>query len=170
MGVVVVQESMFGNTAEVARAVADGLAEGGVDARVVPVGEAPTAFGADVTAVLVGGPTHAFSMSRESTRADAAKQGATGRPEMGIREWIGALEPRPRLPIVTFDTRVKVRLLPGSAAHAAVSALKAAGFGAAEQGETFWVEGKAGPMRDGELDRARAWGRSLATRFGGAGA
>jgi len=37
----VVVESMFGNTEQVARAVAAGLADGGVDASVVDVGAAP---------------------------------------------------------------------------------------------------------------------------------
>jgi hypothetical protein len=66
--------------------------------------------------------------------------------------------------VVTFDTRVKVKLLPGSAAKAAAKALRARGFRRAEQGETFWVEDTDGPLKDGELARAEAWGHELGRR------
>lgn len=68
------------------------------------------------------------------------------------------------LDIVTFDTRVKVPGLPGSAAKSAAKALAAKGFSRVERGETFWVAGSPGPLKDGELERARVWGAELAAR------
>ena len=76
MRALVVHESMFGNTETVARAVADGLSTvAGIEVDRAAVHSASTDL-ADVDLVVVGGPTHAFSMSRESTRADAVTKGA----------------------------------------------------------------------------------------------
>jgi hypothetical protein len=65
--------------------------------------------------------------------------------------------------VATFDTRVgKVRHLPGSAAKSAAKALRKIGYTAVVPPESFWVADVAGPLLDGELDRARAWGEELA--------
>ena len=75
MKAVVVYESMFGNTRQIAEAIAAGLAES-ADVAAVEVSEA-TAEAAEAADLLVaGGPTHAFSMSRPSTRSDAVNRGA----------------------------------------------------------------------------------------------
>ena len=165
MTILVVVESLFGNSAAVAHAAAEGARAAGVETVVVPVTEAPLDVDPGVTLLVVGGPTHAFSMTRPSTRADAIRQGATqGAAEVGIREWIDRARPRPELPVVTFDTRVQVRFVPGSAAKSAAASLRDHGFGHTDRGPTFFVVGKEGPLSDGELDRARAWGATLAAR------
>lgn len=166
MNVLIVHESMFGNTRQVASAIADGMREGtahGGDVRVVHVDDAPTTIGDDVDLLLVGGPTHGFSMTRPQTRHDAISKGADAARE-GVREWIDQVTPRHGLPVVTFDTRVHVKMLPGSAASSAAKALRHRGFDGAERGETFWVKDVAGPVVEGELERARRWGMTLATR------
>ncbi|GAA2740694.1 flavodoxin family protein [Terrabacter aerolatus] len=166
MNVLIVHESMFGNTRQIASAIAEGVRAGttpGGEVRVVHVDDAPTAIGDDVDLLLVGGPTHGLSMTRPQTREDATSKGAAPARE-GVREWIAEVTPRRGLPVVTFDTRVHVKLLPGSAANAAAKALRHRGFDGAERGETFWVEGVAGPVLEGELERAREWGATLATR------
>lgn len=162
-----VYESMFGNTAEVAHAIALGLAENGrVDVRNVADIEP-----FDVTRVrllVLGGPTHAFSLSRPTTRRDAVGQGAScGCVDIGLREWIGGLT-QALLPdrIAIFDTRVtKVRHLPGSAARKATGLLRARGWTVAER-KSFFVLDTDGPLLGGELDRATAWGRHLAEAAG----
>lgn len=174
MTILIVNESMFGNTREIAEAIAEGITKElsrapGVMATphidVTAVADAPTEIPDDVTLLLVGGPTHAFSMTRESTREDAARQGATGETQTGIREWIERVAPRADLPVITFDTRVHVRMLPGSAAKTASNALRHKGFDKAERGESFWVGGTAGPLSHDEVVRARAWGAALAERL-----
>ncbi len=167
MNVLIVHESMFGNTREIASAIADGLrrgrpAEDG-DVSLVHVDDAPTVIPDDVDLLLVGGPTHALGMTRPKTREDATTKGGTAAHE-GVREWIESVTPRPELPVVTFDTRVHVKMLPGSAASAAAKSLRHHGFRRAERGETFWVQGTPGPIEAGELDRAREWGAELASR------
>src|SRR3954451_16394301 len=165
MNVLIVHESMFGNTREIASAIAAGLRRGrpveGGDVRLVHV--APTVIPDDVDLLLVGGPTHALGMTRPKTREDATTKGGAAARE-GVREWIESVTPSPELPVVTFDTRVHVRMLPGSAASAAAKSLRHHGFRRVERGETFWVQGTPGPVEAGELDRARDWGAELAAR------
>lgn len=162
MRALVVYESMFGNTEKVARAVAAGLADR-LQVDVVDVASAPAPLTELVELVVVGGPTHAFSMTRPSTREDAVRQGAEGVPERGVREWLAALHAGPHSErVATFDTRVaKVRHLPGSAAKAAAKGLHRLGYGSVARPESFLVEDVAGPLLPGELDRARRWGERL---------
>lgn len=167
MKALVVFESMFGNTEKVARAVADGL-RGHMDVELVVAAEAPAPLLDLVDLVVVGGPTHAFSMTRSSTREGAVQQGAhADAAKGGIREWIDRLHPGPHSELVaTFDTRVgKVRHLPGSAAKAAARALRTHGYSSVGRPESFFVEDVAGPLFDGELERAQEWGRQLATKL-----
>lgn len=77
MRALVVFESMFGNTQVIARSVADGLAPR-MRVDLVEVGAAPTALDGDVDLLVVGGPTHAFGMSRAGTRQSAAQQSQRG--------------------------------------------------------------------------------------------
>lgn len=162
MRAIVVFESLWGNTEKVARAVADGL-ESVAPVAVVAVETAPSALD-DYDLVVVGGPTHAFSMSRPSTRETAVKtQHAPRLVERGIREWLGELSQVVH-PIcaVTFDTKVESPPLPGSAAKAARHELRSRGFDVSIPSQTFRVHGYEGPLVDGELERAAAWGAELA--------
>ncbi|TCM50562.1 flavodoxin domain-containing protein [Kribbella sp. VKM Ac-2568] len=163
----VVYESMFGNTEQVAEAIGEGL-RSKVEAEVVRVDRAPEVLPDSLDLLVVGGPTHAFSMSRPGTRESASAQGTVVMPsQVGIREWLDRLLPDDGTAIfATFDTRVtKVRKLPGSAAKAAAKVLRRRGVGVVAESVSFYVEDSAGPLSEGELDRARAWGASLAARF-----
>ena len=163
MRALVVVESMFGNTVDVGQAVADGLSSR-MQVDLVPVTEAPAQVDPEVRLLVVGGPTHAFGLSRESTREDAVRQGGhpSGGPDTGLREWLATLAPTSSgAASAAFDTRVKKRGVPGSAARGAEKRLAKLGYA---QGPTvsFWVNGVSGPLLAGELDRARAWGEELA--------
>lgn len=170
MTTLLVHESHWGNS----RAVAEAIAEGIVDAdqrsvEIVDVGAAPSPLPAGVDLLVVGGPTHAFSMSRASTRHEARDKGAEpGHEDRGIREWLADLPAPEALPAVaTFDTRVtKVRRLPGSAARAASKYVGHHHLGKVVASESFFVADLQGPLLEGELERARAWGRQLASKRG----
>ena len=161
---VVVYESMFGNTERVARAVAAGLAEN-AEVELVRAGSG-VEVGDDVDLLVVGGPTHAFGMTRPGTRAAAGRQGAdeTAAAGGGLREWLDAMKGRTtHRPIAAaFDTRIRKRGVPGSAARSAARRLQHAGLPAAAPATSFWVAGTDGPLLPGEEDRARKWGRELA--------
>jgi hypothetical protein len=168
MRALIVYESMFGNTKAIAEAVAAGLGRD-VDVELVEVGAAPTRPSTEVDLLVVGAPTHAFGMSRASTRADAASKSdeplvSTG---IGVREWIEQL-PRAEWATraATFDTRVAHPHVPGSAARGALKRLRRLGFRGAGRATSFYVDGTTGPLVAGELDRAKAWGHGLAVESG----
>jgi hypothetical protein len=156
----VVYESMFGNTRDVAEAVADGLRSSGrweVLAR--EVGHAPTTL-AGFDRLIVGAPTHALTLSGTRSRADAGRQ--ADRPlvsdGIGVREWIERLDVADgRTVVATFDTRIRKPLLFGSAARAARRRLRGRGL-RCDEAVSFWVRDIRGPLADGEVERAGAWG------------
>ena len=145
MRVMVVYESIWGNTEQIAREIAAGI--GGETVEVVDAASAPPAVDSDVDLLVVGGPTHAFSMTSASTRESARQQGATRIPASGIREWLERLSsPGKAVPVATFDTRTVSPRLPGSAAKKAMKRLVGLGFRPAAKPETFGVHGYSGPI------------------------
>ena len=158
----VVYESMFGNTSQVAHAVADGLRAAGCDTVTAEVNTAPEPQ-PDLALLVVGAPTHAFSLSRPRTRQDAVSQGAPPtRAGRGLREWLQETEPPgPTSGMAVFDTRVaKARRLP-AAGRAAARLARASGFRLLGKPVPFLVEGTAGPLCEGEEERAFRWGQTL---------
>lgn len=161
----VVYESMYGNTRAIAEAIGTGI---GADTRVVEVGELTgRAEAIEADLLVVGGPTHAFGMSRESTRADARKDAPGGSviSETGIREWLAELTLPAGTRVATFDTKVAKPNLPGSAAKAALKQLRRLGGRPVADPRSFRVAGKTG-LLDGETEAARAWGTELADAAG----
>lgn len=172
MKVLVMYESMFGNSERVAHAVAAGLGES-VEVSVRDVTTAhPGDIPGDVDLLVVGGPTHALSMSRPSTREDAIRQGAgQGLASRGLREWLEGLSGDLHgLPYAAFDTRVsRARRLPGSAARSASRVLRRERGRMLANPESFFVDDVPGPLAQEEIARARAWGRRLAGLLVGEG-
>lgn len=165
MRALVVYESMFGNTAKVAREVAEGLSAH-ADVELRSVADAPVEPDESIDLVVVGGPTHAFSLSHPATRAEARRQGAGAAADgPGLREWLDGLHAGSHHPqVAAFDTRVtKVRRIPGSAARRATTVVRRLGYAVAERPESFFVEDVDGPLAEGELARARAWGDRIGT-------
>jgi hypothetical protein len=129
------------------------------------VSQARSAVLEQLDLLVIGAPTHAFSLSRPATRADAVRQGAPqDRAQLGLREWLANVQPGEHGPAVAvFDTRAsKVRRLPTAAAPRAAKLASRQGFHLACRPTYFLVEDIKGPLAPGELDRAREWGRQLA--------
>ncbi len=169
MRAVVVYESMYGNTHQVADAIGAGLGTA-FDVRVVPVSQAGPEVLADADLVVVGGPTHAHGMSRASTRKAAvqaadnpvgglkAEPGALG---PGLREWLGALGRYP-VKAAAFDTRVHgPAALTGRASKGAGRLLSEHGFEVVAEPESFLVS-KRDRLDPQETARARVGGEKLA--------
>ncbi|HEX9354516.1 MAG TPA: flavodoxin [Streptosporangiaceae bacterium] len=175
MRVVIVYESLFGNTHEVAEAIQDGIRSAMPHAQVscVRAAEATrdTALGADL--LVVGGPTHAHGMASAVTRkmglkaeervpakvpGHQAEQRAAG---PGVREWFHGL---PRAPMgslgAAFDTRGEVRMA-GGAAKGIARRLRHRRYELVSPPAGFIVDDVEGPLRPGELERARSWGAGL---------
>lgn len=173
MKVLIVVESMFGNTELLARAVKEGVELAGGQATVRDVRDMSSTPAPDCDLLVVGAPTHAFSLSRRRTRADAVRQGAeAARAGIGVREWLPTLDSAFRTrtgrpPVAVFDSRVSsVRRFPGSAARRAGSLLRALGLTLVTDPLSFYVVDVKGPLADGEEARARAWGARLAHTIG----
>jgi hypothetical protein len=164
LSALVVYESMFGNTERIALAVAEGLRLDGVDVVTREVNEAPTVVPSDIDLLVVGAPTHAFSLSRASTRAEAVSQGAPAeRARLGLREWLVASSAHSGTGTAVFDTRAsKVRRLPMAAGPCAAKIARHRGLTLLSKPVGFVVEDIKGPPAENELERAVQWGRFLA--------
>jgi hypothetical protein len=160
MKAIVVYESHWGNTAAVARAIAEGI---GPEARVLSTAEATGDALAGVDLIVAGSPLLGFSLPTESMlkgMASNADKDPTP-PDLShpsMRAWLESL-PRGNGRAAAFETRIWWS--PGSAAKAILKRLEALGYRPVGTGERFIVEGKYGPLRAGELERAQAWGAEL---------
>jgi hypothetical protein len=168
MRALLVYESMFGNTEQITKAVRKGLERHG-DVEMMEVSNAPDVIGYGVDVLVVGAPTHAFGLSRPSTRKSAADQ-RPGRPLVsqgrGVREWLESLRVhRKGLPAACFGTRIAVPKLPGTASHKLHRRLARMGFRQPIETTDFFVSGMEGPLVDGELKRAEEWGYMLGSRL-----
>jgi flavorubredoxin len=148
----VVYDSTYGNTRDLALAVVGAL---GDDARGVAIADATPADVQGLDLLVVGSPT----------------QG--GRPTAPIAAFLDAI-PEGALrsaSVAAFDTRiaageqnVALRLLMrviGYAAPRVASALERKGGRLAAPPEGFIVDGKEGPLRAGERERAERWATGL---------
>ena len=170
MKAVVVYESVYGNTHEVAEAVAEGLREAGeVDVRAVGEAEPELVEAADI--LVVGGPTHIHGMASKWS-LKAAAEDAKKHPEVHqepdggvvLKEWLKQLPRTQQMSAAAFDTRLgKPAVVTGAASKKIARLLRSHGFELVGKPESFIVESSPGtPLVPGELDRARAWGRRLA--------
>ncbi|MEV4376647.1 flavodoxin domain-containing protein [Streptosporangium sp. NPDC049644] len=155
MRVVVVTESCFGNTSQVAEAIIEGLRSGGATVEAVSADSAPPSLSADL--VLVGAPTHNMGLPSSASRSQAAQKGGSA-PSSGVREWIDRVDSVDGR-VIAFSTTTG-GLFAGSASKAIVKAFKRHKI-RAERGTDFTVMGTPGPLAGGELARAREWGRTL---------
>jgi hypothetical protein len=170
MRAVVVYESMYGNTRAIAEAIGAGLRPT-YDVAVARVGQVLPGMLDDVELVVVGGPTHVWSMSRARTRqaaaASAQKPGSglslePGATDAGLREWFESLGRRSGRAAV-FDTRIdSPAMVTGRASKAIARRLRRHGYQLAARPESFLVT-KRNVLVSGEVDRAQAWAAGLAS-------
>lgn len=161
MKAVIVYQSLWGNTEAVAEAIAQGI---GTGAQALSTAQATEEVVTAADLVVVGSPVFGFSVPSdrmvESIRTNPTH--SKHPPEMtqpSMRAWLDQL-PDGTSASAAFETRIWWS--PGGAIKPIEKALKAAGFRPVSKGERFIVEGQYGPLKSGELDRARAWGRQLA--------
>jgi len=157
MKFLVVFESFFGNTEQIARAISTALGEFG-EVQVVRVEEIKPGDWQSADLLVVGSPTRGFNIS-PATKAFLKTLPA------------GSLHGKKA---AAFDTRLSaagmkkipgfVRFLIGIFGYAAEKigkALQGGGAVLVAGAEGFWVEDTEGPLTEGELDRAAAWAKKL---------
>jgi flavodoxin len=147
MNALVLYDSKFGNTERIAEAVALALQEA-LPTRLTAVDGVEDCSEAlvGVDLLVVGGPTHAHGMSeplRDPLRC------------LGDRSLLG-------MRAACFDTRVHgPRLATGSAAVRLERLLRHRGAWVVVPPQSFLVQGREGPLDDGELEHARTWAREV---------
>ncbi len=167
MRIAVIYESIYGNTEAVARAIADGLRVHG-EVTLEPVDDRVSV---DVDLLVVGAPTHAHGlptrMTRRAIEAAAEEAARKGQPlESGptpaLRSFLDRLAKVGGTSAACFDTRFdRSPLLTGSAARTIAKKLSRLNYELVAPPESFFVSDSEGPLVEGELERAGAWGASL---------
>lgn len=163
-------QSLWGNTGAVARAIAEGL---GPDAVAGHTGEIDPVEAAASGLIVVGAPVHAMSLPTAQTlRGVASRPVPAGDlpPDVDqplIRDWIAQLPERPAH-AAAFDTRIKGFVGRGGASTIE-RLLTGRGCRLVAPSEGFYVTNRravheaASMLREGELQRAAAWGAHLAS-------
>jgi flavodoxin I len=144
----IVYDSWYGNTQQVADAIATGL---GNAVRTIRVGDIELGrYLQDLDLLVVGSPTH----------------GGVTTPVM--QDFMKSLthEEVKGVPVAAFDTRIKGRWLKviGFASRRIAKQLQQSRGVLMLPPEGFYVEGKKGPLVKGELERATEWGRTVAKK------
>lgn len=169
MNVTIVYETVFGTTRALAQALADGvqMADPHIEVAVLSVDQADPDRLPSTGLLMVGGPTHAFGMSRPGTRRSGREgrdAGLAGTATLtGVREWLQRLGPAERgARAAAFSTKLPSRFA-GNAAVGIVRRLRHLGYDVVGH-EGFTVGGATGPLSDGERDRARTWAARMLGR------
>jgi flavodoxin len=154
MKTLIVFDSFFGNTEKIARAIGDELA-GTSDVEIIRVGDFRPEHLADLGLLIVGSPTRAFRPS------PATGKFLAGFPEGGLKGIkTGAFDTRISEGDVNFMLRVMMKVF-GYAAKPISDKLSKRGGVVAAHPEGFIVSGKEGPLKEGELERARSWAQRI---------
>lgn len=152
MKALVLYDSVFGNTEEIARAVGRGL---GAGVSVVSVKNATQDDLRGVDLLVVGSPTRSFSATPEMLAF------LHELPEDGLKAVKAA----------AFDTRIDVKTIPflfrgivdkgGYAAPLIAKLLEQKGAVLLVPPQAFFVKDREGPLRTGEVDNAEDWARGI---------
>jgi flavodoxin I len=144
MKVLVVYDSVYGNTEKIAKATGEALTG---EIKVLRIGEANLSDLEKVDLLVMGSPT----------------QG--GRATKPIQEFLDKIPDTSikGVRFASFDTRLSTRFVGifGYAAGRISNTLKNKGGTLVTAPQAFFVKGTQGPLKDGELERAATWAKSL---------
>ena len=156
MKVLIIYDSVFGNTEKIARAMGDAIGSH-EDVEILWAGDVEPEHLTGLDVLIAGSPTRAFKPTKAITNflKRIPKDGLKG-----VR-------------IAAFDTRFTMsaieesRILPffvrlfGYAAKPILDRLKKKGGELTIPPEGFFVEGVEGPLKEGELKRAADWVKQI---------
>ncbi|MFX1577418.1 MAG: flavodoxin family protein [Promethearchaeota archaeon] len=135
MKAVVVYDTKFGNTKQVAEGIAEVL-----NADIINVSAIDSSKLREYDVFAFGCPVHAWNMSAGMKKALKLLEG-----ESFVGKKVG-----------TFDTRIASRFA-GNAAKKIQSKLKKLGFDIAMKPVHFIVTGREGPLAEGEMEKVKAF-------------
>lgn len=144
MKILVVYDSLYGNTEKIAQAIGAALSG---EVKVSRVGEVDPSELNMLDLLFVGAPTHG------------------GRPSPPMREFLDKVQAGglKGVKAAAFDTRIAKKWagIFGFAAGRIAKSLKGKGGTLVGSPEGFFVEGTEGPLGEGELERATAWAKEI---------
>ena len=155
MKVLVIYDSFFGNTEQIAQAIGNALGSQ-EDAGTFRVSSVKQEHLTGLELLIVGSPTRGF---RPSEAIASFLKGTSPNGLKGVK-------------VAAFDTRFSVRDIESSALRFIVKTggyaakriaekLKESGGDLIVPPEGFYVKGEQGPMKEGELERAADWARQI---------
>lgn len=154
--ILVVFDSVFGNTEKVARSIAGAFTPQS-DVEVMTVGQIKTLPLSNLKLLIVGSPTRQFRATPDIT---AWLESLPANSLKGVK--VAAFDTR--LPEKTFKKNIFLRLFAKMVAYAAdpiAKALSAKGGALGAPPEGFFVKDSEGPLVEGELQRAQNWAKNL---------
>jgi flavodoxin I len=144
MKTLVVYDTTYSNTEKIAKAIAAAL---NGDVKVVRAGEVDAAELDSFDFLVIGSPTYG------------------GRPMPSVADLLNKISESVAKGknVAAFDTRIPSKLAKifGYAGDRIAKNLKDKGANLLVPAEGFFVTGKEGPLKDGELERAAAWAKTL---------
>lgn len=149
MNTLIIYNSTFGNTQQIAEAITSALRTYGT-VRCLNVSEVHALDVQDVDLLILGCPTQIHGLA----------------PAM--RTFVEHILDRSfeGLAVAVFDTRYRMsRLLSGSASTVLANRLEKAGANLLLPAKSFFVADREGPLEEGELERAKRWTRQIIERF-----
>jgi len=155
MKTLVIYDSVFGNTDQIARAIGNAL-DSGKDVEILRVNDVKPEHLAELELLIVGSPTRAFRPTQAIT---------TFLKKISVGDLKG-------VKVAAFDTGISMndtnsRVLRffvksfGYAAKPIADRIEKKGGQLLAAPEGFFVTGTEGPLKEGELERAAAWAKQI---------
>lgn len=149
MKVLIVYDSLYGNTEKIAKVIGNGISN---EVNVLPVAQVNPDEIKLLDLFIVGAPTHG------------------GRASEPMQEFlkklpVGSLK---NMKVAAFDTRSTTKWVKifGYAAGRIAKNLKNKGGTPVVSPEGFFVTGTKGPLKEGELERAASWAKAISESIG----
>jgi hypothetical protein len=164
MRTVIIYETLYGNTREVAEELARVGREHG-EVLLVPAEEAGRELTDDADLLLIGGPTHLHGLSWKATRqvgvSMTERRPGIDAPGPGLRDWFHRVGRVDGTPAAAFDTRTDgPEFLTGRASLGISRRLRHHGFVEVAAPKSFVVDAD-NVLLDGEVERAGRWALSV---------
>ncbi|MFA5070325.1 MAG: flavodoxin family protein [Patescibacteria group bacterium] len=149
MNILIIYDSLYGNTEKIAQAVAEALTPS-APSNVVKIIRADEAKISDIESIdllIIGSPTHG------------------GRPSPAIKAFLDKIpaDGLKNIKVTAFDTHLKIFILKifGYAAGRIVKELQGKGGQLVAAPAGFIVSGTKGPLGQNEMERAAGWAKEI---------
>ncbi len=150
MQAMIIYDSVYGNTEEIAKAIRNAI-KIQMDTKIVRVNSVNLSELIGLKLLIIGSPTHGGSPT------EAIQDFLNQIPEASMKD----------INVAAFDTRLSTRLVKifGYAAGKIADNLRKKNGRLIISPEAFFVKGRKGPLKEGELERANAWADDILKNY-----